>query len=145
MKMRSATPLALALLALCRVAGATGQLSVGEAWIRTPPPGMRMLAGYAVLHNDSDQAVAVTAASSAEFASASLHESSESNGVERMRALDRIDVPAHGSTALKPGGMHLMLMQPQRELKAGDRAVVHLKTADGRDIVADFVVRDGAP
>ena len=146
MRMRWMAPRALVLLAWCSsVAGASAQLSVGDAWIRTPPPGMRMLAGYAVLHNGGDQAVAVTAAGSAEFASASLHESSESNGVARMRALDRVEVPAHASVALKPGGMHLMLMQPRRELKAGDRVAVRLQTSDGREVAVDFVVRDDVP
>lgn len=145
MKMRWVALLALVLLALCSAAGASGALSISEAWIRTPPPGMGMLAGYALLHNDGDQAIAVTSAGSADFASASLHESSETNGVARMRALDRFEVPAHASVALKPGGMHLMLMQPRRELKAGDRVVVRVHTAEGREIAADFVVRDDAP
>lgn len=145
MKMRWMAPLALVLLVLCGAAGASGSLSISAAWIRTPPPGMRMLAGYAVLHNNGDQAIAVTGAASADFSGVSLHESSESNGVARMRALDRVDVPALGSLALKPGGMHLMLMQPRRDLKAGDRVAVRLQTADGREIAADFVVRDDAP
>ena len=145
MKVLKTAPLALALFAWSGMAFASGQLSIRDAWIRTPPPGARMLAGYAVLRNGGEQSIAVTGADSTDFASASLHESSETNGVERMRALERVDVGPQREVALKPGGMHLMLMQPRRELKAGDRVVLHLQTADGQGGVADFVVRDDAP
>ena len=135
----------LALLAFSCSATGAGKLSIDNAWIRTPPPGMRMLAGYALLHNAGDASVAVTAAASADFGSASLHESSARDGVERMRPVDRVEIAAGASVTLAPGGMHLMLMQPRRELKAGDRVAVRLRTAEGMDVEADFVVRDDAP
>lgn len=137
--------LALALLALSSGAVAAGQLRISDAWIRTPPPSMRMLAGYAVLHNDGDTSVVVTAASSADFGSVSLHESSAHDGVERMRSIDRLQIAAGASIALAPGGKHLMLMQPQRELKAGDRVAVRLRTTEDKEVVAEFTVRDDAP
>jgi copper(I)-binding protein len=49
----------------------------------------------------------------------------------RMRELDHLDVPAHGRDQLAPGGMHLMLLDPKRPLKAGDTSTLSLRCGGG--------------
>lgn len=114
---------------------------VHDAWIRLVPGGMPMHAGFARIENPCNTAFTVTAAASDAYGSASLHESTLVNGISRMRALPQLVVPARGSVELKPGGLHLMLMDPKKPLKAGDHVALRFATGKGRSVSGDFVVR----
>ena len=100
-----------------------------------------MHAGFARIDNPCSAAVAITGVASDAYGSASLHETTLVNGISRMRALPRLVLPAHGSVELKPGGLHLMLMDPKQPLKAGDHVVLRFDAGRGRNVSGDFVVR----
>jgi copper(I)-binding protein len=140
--------LILALLLACiGVADACAEehLVVEQAWIRTAPPGATMLAGYATLRNPGDAALAIVGADSKDFAHVSLHLSHERDGLVRMEPIKRLEIQAGSYQVLGPGSYHLMLMQPKRELKAGDRVKIHIFTEAGAGADAEFVVRDELP
>jgi copper(I)-binding protein len=114
---------------------------VREGWIRLGPAGMPMMAGFARIENPCPAPVTITGASSPGFASAALHETRLIDGVQRMRALPELRIAPDASAVLKPGGMHLMLMQPSAPLKAGSRVAVSFALADGRTVLGEFEVR----
>ncbi len=124
---------------------AAGRLAIEQAWIRAAPPGAMMLAGYAILRNTGDSMLTVTAAASTDFAEVSLHRSVEENGVERMVPLGRFDIAPGSSVEFAPGGRHLMLMQPQHVLQAGDKVKIHIDTQPGDGATAEFTVLVEAP
>jgi len=124
---------------------AGGHLVVERAWIRAAPPGAMMLAGYAALRNDGDAPLVVIGADSVDFGDVSLHQTIEENGVEKMRALPRLELTPGARVEFAPGGKHLMLMQPRRGLKEGDAVTIHLTTAGGEGANARFVVRSTPP
>ena len=79
---------------------------------------------YASIANRSavpDQLLAITtpAASMAE-----VHETKDANGTASMLPVAILDIPAASTVELKPGGLHIMLMQLKAPLKQG--ATVHL-------------------
>jgi periplasmic copper chaperone A len=129
----------------CHAALAAGSLEIDQAWIRSAPPGAMMLAGYAILRNSGAAPLTVTGAQSADFGGVSLHQSVEENGVERMRPLGRLSIAPGTSATFAPGGRHLMLMRPVRELKPGDVVKIHIAVEPGEGTSADFTVRDSAP
>ena len=86
---------------------------VVAARIMVPPPGAPMAAGYFALKNPGREALQLVGVRSASFESVEMHETVEENGVSRMRALARVEVPAGGQVAFEPGGKHLMLMGPK--------------------------------
>lgn len=135
---------ALACAALT-TAHAAGQLVVEQAWIRTAPPGASMLAGYALLRNEGDEALSVNAVRSDAFASASLHETREENGVSAMRALPSLLIAPGASVQLAPGGRHLMLMQPKADVSAGKSVAIEFVLGDKSRVSAEFPVRGDAP
>lgn len=135
----------IALLFASSAAHATGELVVEQAWIRAAPPGSAMLAGYAVLHNRGDEALSINVVSSAAFASASLHETTEENGVSKMRALPSLLIAPGASVALAPGGKHLMLMQPKVDVGAGKSVTIDFTLGDKRRVSMEFIVREDAP
>ena len=63
-----------------------------------------VLAGYATLRNASDSPLKIIGADSKDFGDVSLHQSVEENGVERMRALDNIELAPRASVAFTDFG-----------------------------------------
>jgi len=119
--------------------------TVEGAWIRTPPPGAAMLAGYAVVRNDCSAPITLVGAESTQFHMVSIHRTVEEGGMSRMRPAGDITVAAGASTEFAPGGAHLMLMHPAQAIADGETVAIDLLLADGRRITARFVVRREAP
>jgi copper(I)-binding protein len=72
------------------------------------PKGADVAAGYLTIHNNGTAADRLTAGS-ADFASVEVHEVKMENGVTKMQEMkDGLNVPAHSSVGLAPGGYHLM-------------------------------------
>ena len=132
---------AFAVNLLLATAPSASPLLVEDAWIRAAPPGAVVLAGYATLRNEGPAAVHVVGASSDDFERVEIHEMSMHDGVMRMRALERVEVPAQDAIALAPGGTHLMLHEPRRALAAGDKVVIELRDSGGGATSATFEVR----
>jgi periplasmic copper chaperone A len=117
-------------------------LVVEDAWIRQPPPGATMAAGYARLRNAGAGPLQVDGARGDAFGSVALHRTVVEDGVSRMRHGEPLDLAPGAAAALEPGGWHLMLMRPARELRAGDRVELAL-TCGGAATPAVFTVRAG--
>ena len=101
----------------------------------------RPAAGYMTLRNAGDQPAILTGATSPGCGMLMLHESKQENGVEKMRHVGSVAVPAHGSVSFAPGGYHLMCMQPQADMKAGLSVPVTLKFESGETVTAQFPVK----
>ncbi|WP_313343588.1 copper chaperone PCu(A)C [Stenotrophomonas sp.] len=137
------------LLMLCAGAASAGAAEpscvvVEQGWVRLPPPSASMAAGYATIRNGCKVAVTVVAADSRAFDDVSLHESTRVDGVSRMRAVERLPIAAGATVELKPGGLHLMLMQSVDTLTAGMVLPLRLSLADGRKVEGMLQVREAA-
>lgn len=115
-------------------------LAVRDAWIPQAPPVALALAGYARLENRSDRPLRIDAVSGADFGEVMIHTMREEHGMMQMRMLDYLEVPAHASVTLAPGGMHLMLMQPKHPLEAGDTTTLEFRCRK-QTTAATFTVR----
>lgn len=135
------TSLALAAL-LCTGASAHAQGSLGvfDAWIRAAPPGASTLAGYATLKNTGDAPIVLLAVQSDAFRMASVHRTIVEEGVSKMRELHRLKIAPGETIQLAPGGMHLMLMQPRRDIAVGDKVEMLFLLLDGTRLETYFDV-----
>jgi copper(I)-binding protein len=135
--------IAVALLAATSAAfaaaPASASVKVEHAWIRWLPASLPS-AGYAVIVNDSDATVRLTGARSVDYGTVMLHRSLLANSDSRMVMVDELDIPAHGSVKLAPGGYHLMLAHPTRTLKPGDTVPMTLHFAGGETLQVNFSV-----
>jgi len=61
-----------------------------------------------------------------------LHTMKMEEGVMKMRAVPRIELPAGQAVKLAPGGYHVMLLDLKQQLKPGDTVPITL-TLEGRD------------
>ncbi len=118
---------------------------IANAWVRAAPPGAMTLAGYASVRNPCSKQVVLAAVSGIDFGMAMIHETRIENGISKMQHRDALEIPAGATAKLEPGSLHLMLMQPRRELKEGDRTRLTIRLDDGRKVTADFIVRKQAP
>jgi len=114
---------------------------VRDAWVRLGPAGMPMMAGFGRIENACATPVTITGASSVAFGSVELHETRLIDGVNRMRHLSELRIAPGDSAVFKPGGMHLMLMQPHAQLEAGSRVAVSFELSGGGELLGEFEVR----
>ena len=99
-----------------------GSLEIVGAYIPLGPEGM-VNAGYMKLNNTSDSDITLHYITSPVYDAVQIHSTIQKNGVAKMVHAKNLVVPAKGSVALEPGGSHLMLMGPRRNIKEGDEIV----------------------
>lgn len=130
----------LTLIASPASAGAAS-LVIEDAWSPQAPPG-RMMAGFMQLENQGNEQIVLTHGESARFGRIEIHTMRMDDGVMRMRKLESLDVPAGETVDLRPGGLHLMLMQPEGRFELGDHFELDLIDADGRRWPVTLEVRE---
>lgn len=117
-----------------------GPVGVSDLVVRLAPPGAPATAGFLKLSNHSSQKQAVLRASSSAFGRIEFHRTEVSQGVARMAKEASVPVAAHGETLLKSGGRHLMLFEPQYQLKAGERIPFEFELASGQVVLTQATV-----
>ena len=100
-----------------------------------------MQAGFGRIENNCAVPVTIVAVRSPAYGSVELNESRVVDGVSRMRAVPELRIGPEGAAVLKPGGLHLMLMQPHKALKAGSKVAIECELQDGGVLRGEFVVR----
>lgn len=116
-----------------------------DGWVRLTPVKMPMMAGFGRIENPCPTPVTITGVSSPAFGDVSLHETRIVDGVSRMRELPELRIVPDGVAVLKPGGMHLMLMQPHATLQEGSRVVVEFALKEGGVLRGELEVRSASP
>lgn len=111
------------------VAGAS--LEVRDAWIREAPPAASVLAAYMVIRNAGTTPVEISPITSPDFDHTELHRSVVKNGVASMVPYGKLDMTPGEQMILKPGGIHLMLIDPRHPLHDGDTVTLTFEDADG--------------
>ena len=119
----------------------SGALQASDGWMRVPPPGVSVTAGYLVLHNNSDAEQEVVTLSSSRAERVELHSHTHVDGVMRMRKIDSYSLAAGESLTLKPGGYHLMLFGIDQSLQPGESVPIEIHTASGSVAIATLLAR----
>ena len=65
-----------------------------------------------------------------------------SSGMMTMQQVDKIEIPANETVELKPGGLHIMLVDMQKTLAVGDTVEVTLEFANAGEVTATAEVRE---
>jgi periplasmic copper chaperone A len=88
-------------------------------WLREPPPRAEVAAAFMTLWNRGDSPLRITAVTSPAFAGAMIHESVTHGAQVHMEMREQIDIAPGARVNFEPGGLHVMLMQPNRPIKIG--------------------------
>ena len=134
-----------AILLAAGPAAACDHLRAERGWLRQPPPGSDSAAAYLVLHNDGSEALTVRGVSSPAFARAMMHETRYVEGRAEMRHLHAVEIAPGGRFEARPGGAHLMLVEPRQTLALDDMVELRFECAQGDPLVTWVPVRRSAP
>ena len=135
--------LAVLTLAACGgPGGTTGGITVSDAWARTSPMMERAGAAYMVLQNGGATEDKLLSVESDVAKTIELHETKESGGMMQMSPVPNIPIAAGGKTELKPGGLHVMLIGLNRELKTGDKVQLMLNFEKAGKIPVTAEIRE---
>ena len=118
-------------LAACGPAAAPPGLSLEDGWVRAMAPGMTMTAAYGRFVNNGPERIEIREFGSDSFEDVSLHETTIEGGVSKMQRLPGLIQEPGTGTVLAPGGLHLMLMRPLREIRPGDEVSLTLTATNG--------------
>lgn len=105
-------------------------VAITDAWVKAAPDGMS--AAFGMLENSGDHDVTVVSVESDAASMIELHETVENDAGEMvMREVEGgFVIPAGGEFALAPGANHIMLMDLQSPLLAGDETTFTLTFSD---------------
>ncbi len=109
-------------------------IKVENAYARATPPNLPNSAAFMELKNETNQDIALTWAKSNVSAVAELHTHDMKDGVMMMYQVPKIDIKANSTTALQPGGFHVMLIGlTQKPLKPNDEISLTLGFSNGEE------------
>lgn len=95
-----------------------GAMTIEHPWARINI-GDRPSAGFMKITNAGEADRLVDARSEA-YGRIELHTHTMVDGAMQMRQVEAIDVPGEGAVDLAPGGLHVMLFDPQQKFAEGD-------------------------
>jgi copper(I)-binding protein len=124
------------------LAFAAAPVTITAAWARATPPGVTTAAAYLTVTNDG-AADRLLGASSSAARQVLPHAEVEEHGMQHMRPLESVEVPAHGRVEFAPGQMHLMLVDIAAPLKPDATIKLTLRFEKAGDLTIDVPVRDG--
>lgn len=130
------------LLAGC---GQPAELSADQAWVRLPAVSGRPGAAYFTMHGGKDDAALIAAATPIATRAELHHSMKMRGGMETMKPIARVALPAGTTVAFEPGARHVMLFDVDPKAKAGDTTRLSLSFAGGRtlEVPAKLVAAGG--
>lgn len=105
------------------------KLEISNVWARTAlSPNENSAIYMTIKNNDITEYEIINVYAPLTANRVELHDSYvDDQKISRMRAIDKIVVPAESTIELKPGSTHIMLMSLKQELKTGDKFTIKLK------------------
>jgi hypothetical protein len=138
----SLAALALSAAAPLYAAGsAADNVSASDAYVRLVPPGQKVTGAFLVLKNADDKDHRLVKAESPAANVTELHTHINEGGMMKMRQVKDIEIKAKGETVLKPGSLHIMLIDLKQGLKEGDIVAMTVTFEDGSSKKIDAPVR----
>lgn len=122
------TILALSLMLFGTMAQA--DVAIKDAWVRGTTPAQKATGAF--MEITSSDAASLLSAASPVAGVVEIHTMKMEDGVMKMRAMPKLDLPAGKGVKLAPGGNHVMLMDLKQQLKKGDVVPITLKV-EGKD------------
>ena len=103
---------------------ALADVTVNNAWLRSTVPGQKVTAAFMQLVSTIDTSLVEASSPNAKFIE--IHEMTKEGNMMKMKAIDRLPVPAEKPVELTPAGFHLMLFELKAPLKPGDKVPLTL-------------------
>lgn len=103
-------------------ASADGSIKITGTWTRATPNGAKAAGGFLKVTNVGTQGDRLVGGSLVTAGKVEIHEMSMSDGVMKMKPLEKgLEIKPGATVELKPGGYHVMFMDLKSQIKAGDK------------------------
>ena len=136
----------LALSAACAASPApaqefkAGDIVIEKPFARATPKGAEVGGGYFTVRNNGAAPDRLTGGT-ADFANVEIHQMKSENGVMKMGALPNgLNIPAHSTVRLAPGGYHIMFTRLKKPLEKGETISATMTFEKAGPIVVQFPV-----
>jgi copper(I)-binding protein len=160
--------LAVVVVAGACSSGSASSIKVTDAWARNSPMVSGAGAAYMTITNSGSEGDTLLSASSPAAKTVEIHETvvmdaspeastgmggmespaasmdagaGSTGGMMGMQKVDQIAIPANGTVELKPGGYHIMLIDPTTPMEAGQKFDITLTFEKAGAITVSAEVR----
>lgn len=118
-----------------------GDLTLIHPWTRATPPRAQSGGGFVEIINNGSEADRLIAVSTDAAAKVEVHQMAVNDGVMTMREVEGgVEIPAGGTVALQPGGLHIMFMGLNHPFEEGKRVPVVLTFEKAGDVAVELAV-----
>ncbi|MFZ6655860.1 copper chaperone PCu(A)C [Undibacterium sp. TJN19] len=104
---------------------ASAEVIVKDAWIRATVVQQHATGAFMQIQSSKD--VRLLSVQTEIAGIAEIHEMKMENNLIKMREISHLEIPAGKTIELKPGSLHLMLMDLKGQVKPGDNVTLKLK------------------
>ncbi len=141
MTLKSLTSIALltAMAAMTSMTAGTAQaqtadpaISIKDAWVRTTVPGQKGTGAFMKI--TAKEGTRLVGASTPVAGMAEVHEMKMDGDIMKMRGLPGLELPAGKTVELKPGGLHVMLMDLKAALPKDSTVPLTLLFKDAKGV-----------
>ena len=120
-----------------------GKLTIDHPYIVKPMPGMKSATGYLVIKNKGNESEYLINLESLFSKNIELHEMTMVGDVMKMKKLSNgLEIPSGKEIELKPGGLHVMFKNLNKELLTGSKEKVILYFKNTGKIIVSFEISD---
>lgn len=122
-------------------AAVNDQIQIKDGFVREVPPNQTISAAFMTIQNNDMSDHKVVSASSPAAKIVELHTHTHESGMMKMRQIPQIDLPAGADAMLKPGGLHIMLIDLTAPLASDKPVPVTIKFEDGSEKTMELPVK----
>ena len=117
-------------------------VSIENPIIRLMPLNAKMTAGYFELSNKSKNEEVLIGAKSNSFKNIEIHESKKDGDVMKMLRRNSVSIKSKSDVKFMPMGLHLMLMNPVKNIDENQEIVITLIFESGKNLDINFLVKN---
>lgn len=122
-------------------AGAADSVTIIDPWIRQSPAVAQAAGAFMIIKNGGSAAVKIIKAENPASNVTELHNHFNEGGMMKMRAIPSLDIKAGGEAVLKPGSLHVMLINLKAPLEVGKIIPITLTFDDGSSKKVEATVK----
>jgi len=115
-------------------------IKVSHGWARATARTARTGVAYVTLENTGDMPDKLVSASAPVADKVELHTHMHDGAIMRMREVQSVEVGPHAKVALKPGGLHLMMIGLTEPLKKGSHFPLTLDFEKAGKVTVDVAI-----
>lgn len=91
---------------------AIGDIVIKNAWVRAAPSGSKIMAAYMIIGNQTSETITSSKIIANGFEKTEIHTSYVVDEISKMKKLNNLSIKGSESLVMEPGGLHLMLINP---------------------------------